>query len=147
MTQRDIDRMVGLRADLIAKVNQIYQEMKAQGWTLFVVEGLRTDQRQAELYQIGRGSKELSRGAKVVTFKDGKIHRSNHQAQPDGFGHAVDMAFLPTEAFGDPFDLRFPWEMYGECAEGLGLRWGGRWAMGDHPHIELPADTTGLVKA
>lgn len=135
MTQRDLDRLKGLHPILVQSILAISEEMKANGSTIFVVEGMRTVQRQQELYAVGR-TRQI--GARVVTFKDGVVHRSNHQPHADGFGYAVDCAFFPTAAFGDPFDLRFPWEAYGELGEKYGLIWGGRWRMGDHPHLELP---------
>ncbi len=99
---------------------------------MFVVEGVRTVDRQQALYAQGR----TLPGA-IVTYKDGLIHRSNHQPHADGLGYAVDCAFVSAR----PFAQGHPWERYGLALESKGLRWGGRWAMQDLPHAELPSVT------
>lgn len=51
-----------------------------------ITEGLRTQQRQKELYAQGRTTKGIK-----VTNADGVKNKSNHQAKSDGFGYAVDL--------------------------------------------------------
>lgn len=130
VTERDTVRLRGLHPRLVALITEILQEMDGPlGAPMFVVEGLRTIERQVLLYAQGRTTP-----GQIVTYKDGMTHRSNHQAQSDGFGHAVDVAFIGPQ----PFDRRHPWQTYGEAVEARGLKWGGRWAMSDLPHAELP---------
>ena len=128
MTDRDIQRLVGLHPDFISKVGTILAELP-----MFVVEGLRTAERQHELWEQGR-----SKPGKIVTNCDGQTTHSPHQAKVDGYGHAADLAFSPTDEFSSPFDLRHPWNQYGLLAESLHLVWGGRFRLRDYDHIELP---------
>lgn len=131
MTDRDRQRLVGVHPQLVERVGQILDRMAAMGLPMFVVMGVRTVAQQQALYAQGR-----TVPGKIVTMKDGVVHRSNHQPHADGLGHAVDLAFggVP-DAFADSL----PWETYGLLAERLGLVWGGRWRHPhDAPHIELP---------
>jgi peptidoglycan L-alanyl-D-glutamate endopeptidase CwlK len=128
MTPRDRARLVGVHPALIEAVADILAELDAWGSPMFVVEGRRTVDRQAQLYAQGR-----TIAGPIVTYKDGQVHRSNHQAHADGFGHAVDCAFVD----GDPFARTHPWQRFGDAVEARGLVWGGRWKMADLPHIEL----------
>lgn len=112
----------------------ILDQMDAEHAPMFVVKGIRTRLEQEQLYAQGRTAP-----GQIVTMKDGLIHPSDHQPHGDGFGYAVDCAFLGPQ----PFDPRHPWERYGQAVEAHGLRWGGRFS---HPHdsphaalIELPS--------
>lgn len=51
--------------------------------------GLRTTERQQYLFSIGRTIEVGTR--KPVTYTDGVIKKSNHQAKEDGYGHAFDI--------------------------------------------------------
>lgn len=135
MTPRDHERLIGVHPVLIGVIESVLDEMHADGHPMFVVEGLRTDRRQAELYAQGRTTP-----GPIVTYKNGTTHRSNHQPR-DGFGWAVDCAFMGAQ----PFDDRHPWEQFGEALEARGISWGGRWSFSDKPHAEY--QPTGLVKA
>lgn len=53
-----------------------------------VIEGVRSALRQAQLYAQGR----TAPGKKVTWVKV-----SNHQAKPDGYGHAVDLGVLKPD--------------------------------------------------
>lgn len=123
-TARDLERLQGVHPLLVAKVQALLDK-----FPLFVVMGVRTVQEQQHLYAQGRTAP-----GPIVTYKDGVVHRSNHQPHQDGLGHAVDLAWIG----GDPFSPKLPWDAYGAAAEAAGLVWGGRWKMADRPHIELP---------
>jgi peptidoglycan L-alanyl-D-glutamate endopeptidase CwlK len=129
VTDRDKKRLDGVHPALVRAVAEIFREMEQWGTPMFVVEGVRTAARQAVLYAQGRGNVP----GPIVTYKDGVIHRSNHQAHADGLGRAVDCAFVG----GDPFAATHQWEAYGMAVERQGLKWGGRWSMYDLPHAEL----------
>lgn len=132
MTDRDRQRLVGVHPRLVAALGTVFDEMDAEHAPMFVVQGVRTVAEQAQLYAQGRTAP-----GRIVTMKNGVTNRSNHQPHADGFGHAVDCAFIGPQ----PFDERWPWEQYGEALEALGLRWGGRWSHPhDSPHAELPDD-------
>lgn len=131
MTPRDYERLVGVHPVLIGVIQSVFDEMDAEGHPMFVVEGLRTDARQAELYAKGRTTP-----GPIVTYKNGTTNKSRHQPI-NGYGMAVDCAFVGPQ----PFDPRHPWESYGEKLEQRGVIWGGRWKMADKPHAEyMPTD-------
>ena len=129
MTDRDRQRLVGVHPALVDAIRDVFAELDGWGSPLFVVHGVRTVAQQQALYAQGRTTP-----GRLVTYKDGVRHRSNHQPHADGFGYAVDCAF----GSGDPFAETHPWERYGEALEARGVTWGGRWRMGDMPHAELP---------
>jgi len=122
------DPLAGVHPKLIKGVQQILEALRTLGYPMKILEGVRTDERQAELYAKGRTAP-----GPIVTNCDGVTHRSRHQTQVDGMGHAVDCCFE-----GDaPFEG--PWAVYGAAAEALGYLWGGRFTkLVDRPHIELP---------
>lgn len=127
------DKLQGVHPDLVAKVKQVQNAMNMLGFTLIVTAGLRTLEEQAALYSQGR-----SLPGHIVTYDDGILHKSNHQAHEDGFGHAVDCVFL--DANGQPsWAETWPWTLYGDMGKILGLTWGGDWqSIVDRPHLELP---------
>lgn len=126
---RDLERLKGVHPTLVAKIVKLLNQ-----FPMFVVMGVRTVAEQQALYAQGRTAP-----GHIVTMKDGVVHRSNHQPHADGFGHAVDLAFLPSSVSADPFSDAWPWESYGLAVEAAGLIWGGRWAHPhDSPHAELP---------
>ena len=132
----------GVHPDLILKINTVLTAMAVLGYPMRVTDGLRTDDRQRELYKQGR-----STPGPIVTKADGVIHRSNHQTRLDGpymgFGAAVDSCFQGN----DPYLEREPraatlWRAYGALVEAVGLKWGGGAAflkagLNDRPHAEL----------
>ena len=110
-------------------VQQLQEAMRALGFPLKVSEGVRTEERQEQLYAQG-----LTAPGAIVTNCDGVVHRSRHQPQADTYGHAVDCAWDSDTPFEGP------WLAYGAAAEALGLVWGGRFTkLADRPHVELPA--------
>lgn len=133
LTQRDKDRLKGVHPDLITVVEETSDLVD-----IFVIEGLRTDQRQAELYAQGR-----SKPGKIVTW----TMQSKHKKQADGFGHAVDIGPRPLDwnnfkAFQKIADTMFAVAK----KHGVGLRWGADWdedgkprerGETDSPHFEL----------
>ena len=134
LTTHDHERLRGVHPTLVTDVERLCEAATTRGTPMFVAQGVRTVQQQQALYAQGRTTP-----GKIVTMKDGVKFPSDHQVHADGFGHAVDIAFVPTAARKDAWSDQWPWEAFGEAAEGLGLRWGGRWT---HPHdldhIELP---------
>ena len=121
--------MDGLHPDLKSRLTKILAAMDALGFPMKVCQGLRTVEQQQALYAQGR-----TVPGKIVTNCDGLLKKSNHQAQPDGFGYAADCCFLGP----DPFNDLHPWQVYGACAQALGLKWGGQWkSLPDKPHVEL----------
>lgn len=111
--------------------------MEILGYPMMVTAGVRTAEEQQALFALGR-----TKPGKVVTYLDGVRKKSNHQPKADGFGYALDLAFLEDldgdGEIDDPsWNEKRPWGLYGAIAKGLGLTWGGDWKMRDFPHIEL----------
>jgi len=131
VTPKDRLRVAGVHPDLIDRVDRVLTAMAALGFPMGVTDGVRTIQRQQELYAQGR-----TKPGPIVTNADGVTKRSNHQPHPDELGHAVDCAFIVDGKFS--WDARLPWKAYGENAMAVGLKWGGDWAnLHDLPHVEL----------
>ena len=134
-------RLQPIRPEFRALVIRVLDAMEGLGYPMTVTAGVRTTAEQQALYAKGR----TSPGA-IVTNADGVVKKSNHQAKADGFGYAVDLAFLVDGADRDgeldtpSWDDAHPWTLYGTMAKTLGkghIIWGGDWAgLRDMPHIE-----------
>jgi len=118
----------GLHPQLIEKVSKVLAAMGALGFPMRICQGVRTAAEQQALYAQGRTAP-----GHIVTNCDGVKTKSNHQAQADGYGHAVDCCFVGADPWTGPF------EVYGAAGQALGLRWGGTFSsLPDRPHLELP---------
>lgn len=106
-----------------------------------VTEGVRTPQRQRELYAQGR-----TKPGRKVTW----TLISNHFKQPDGYGHAVDLVPWPVDWEGPVHFPKFDamaQAMFAAADElGVNIRWGADWNQNgkprergesDSPHFEL----------
>lgn len=81
--QRSLDNLKGVHPNLVKVLKEAIKESPVD---FTITEGLRTTQRQKDLYAQGR-----SKPGKKVTNADGVRNKSNHQAKSDGYGHAVDL--------------------------------------------------------
>jgi len=123
------ERLKGVHPDLDAAVRRIIAALLAEGHVAVITQGVRTASQQAALYALGR-----TRPGKVVTNCDGTRKKSNHQIKPDGFGHAVDLAWHD----GHTITWEGPWDLLGKLATAENLIWGGLWSrFPDRPHLEL----------
>lgn len=126
-------KLDGVHPLLVEKIRRVLKAMDILGFPMVVFEGVRTTERQKELYAQGR-----TKPGRIVTNADGVIKKSNHQVKEDGFGYAVDCVFIDN---GRPsWSLHFPWRLYGEMVKSQGLIWGGDFKSltGDFAHCELP---------
>ena len=133
--ERDARRLGGLHPALATYMMRILDAMEVLGFPMFVTYGIRSDEEQAALYAKGRTAP-----GKIVTNVDGRLKKSMHQLQLDGWGHAVDCAFIddPETEKIETWDPLQPWDVYGTMGEAYGLTWGGRWrTLVDRPHLEL----------
>lgn len=130
-----IAKLEGVHPRLIASITRILYAMNELGFSMLVTDGVRTTAQQQALYRQGR-----SAPGKIVTNCDGIKSKSNHQAKEDGFGYAVDLAFLVDGHAS--WDEVMPWDLYGAMVRSQGLIWGGDWrtALRDRPHAELPVN-------
>lgn len=127
--------LAGVHPDLVRVVERAI-ELTAQDFT--VIEGVRTIERQRQLYAQGR-----TQPGPVVTWT---MH-SRHFAGPDGYGHAVDVVPWPVD-WSSPakFDA-IAQAMFDAAAElGVSIRWGADFDQDgiprergevDSPHFEL----------
>lgn len=108
-----------------------------------ITEGLRSDQRQKDLYAQGRTKPGMR-----VTNKDGVKSISNHQdmadGKRDGLGKAVDLYpfFLGKVQVDHPDTIKnlklIAAHIKNVAKElGIGITWGGDWKFVDSPHFEL----------
>lgn len=117
-SQRSLDNLEGVHPDLSAVVHKAL-EVTAQDFT--VIEGLRTKQRQRELYNQGFS----------------KTMKSRHLT-----GHAVDIVPFPIA-----HHLDYPHHMWEAVAKamfeasrelGVPIEWGYKEWGWDKPHYQLP---------
>ena len=140
-----LDRLAGVHPKMVAVVKralEIMSEWQAAGVNttdFMVLEGVRTPERQKELYAQGR-----TKPGKVVTWTLNSNHFRN---KATGYGHAVDLVPYPVD-WNDlkNFD-RISRAMF-QAADELNtpIRWGADWdrdgkprerGESDSPHFEL----------
>lgn len=119
-SKRSLNSLKGIHPDLRRVIDRALQDSPLD---FIVIEGLRTMQRQRELFASGAS----------------KTMNSRHLT-----GHAVDL--LPIGKNGPAFD----WPLYDKLgpavkaaadAEGVDIEWGGDWAkFRDGPHFQLSWD-------
>ncbi len=138
MTPRDRQRLAGVHPLLKQRIEELAARMETAGHPVMVVQGLRTLKQQQALYAQGRTTKgPIVTKANGVPKAQGGTGVSDHQAKADGYGWAVDLAFVGPE----PFAESHPWALLGQHAMALGLDWGGAWTgtLVDRPHVALKA--------
>ena len=135
-SERSLNNLKGVHPKLVAVVHRAL-ELTPIDFT--VLEGVRSQERQDELWAQGR-----TKPGPVVTWVQTS---GTHGIQADGYGHAVDLAPYPID-WND--HRRFDGlanVMFAAAKElGVTLRWGGNWDMdstihergeSDSPHYEL----------
>ncbi len=138
LTARDAQRLQGVHPVLVAAIEDVFAELNAAGTPMFVVCGIRTSEEQAALYAQGR-----TMPGPIVTYCDGVIQRSDHEPEGDGYGHAVDCAFIPTKQLQNAWDPQWPWAAFGDALERRGIAWGGRFKRpADLDHAQYVVPTT-----
>lgn len=125
-----LHRLRGCHPRLRTRVVQLVKALSQEGLSIVLTQGVRTTAQQQSLYAQGR-----SKPGKIVTNCDGVKKVSNHQPKADGFGYAVDVAWVVD----GQVTWEGPWETLGRLAQAHGLIWGGTWTrFPDRPHLELP---------
>lgn len=136
LTARDEQRLQGVHPFLVDAYRYAAGRAEQDGTPIFVVGGCRTAEFQNSLYQKGRGGNP----GPIVTQCDGIHQLSDHQPKADGFGHAIDFAFVPTKERTDAFNIHWPWETIAGYAKGFEdrVQWGGTWKLpADLDHLQL----------
>lgn len=119
--KRSTDNLRGVHPDLVAVVRRAL-ELSPVDFT--VIEGLRTRERQAELFKQGHTRTMNSR------------HFINDKT---GFGHAVDIVPLPVD-WNNPKPFHLVANAMKEAAKELDVKitWGGDWrTFKDLPHYQI----------
>lgn len=137
LSQKSKDKLKGVHPDMIKVVERAIEISEID---FFVNEGVRTPERQKELYAQGR-----TKPGKKVTW----TLNSNHFVSPKtGFGHAVDVYAFPFNANQTPATSKKIAEAFLRASNELDIpvRWGADWdrdgvfyekGESDSPHFEL----------
>jgi hypothetical protein len=102
-------RLRGCHPDLKARVVALIEALAQQGLHVIVTQGVRSVAQQQALYAQGR-----YKPGKIVTNCDGLVKVSNHQPKADGYGYAVDVAWVTPE---EGVTWIGPWETLMSAAE------------------------------
>lgn len=127
LSARSLAALEGVHPDLVRVVKRA---ITLTPQDFLVTEGVRTPQRQRELYAQGR-----SKPGKKVTW----TLVSNHFKKADGYGHAVDLCPYPVD-WSDTKKFAVIANAMKQAArvEGVPVVWGGDWRTNkDSPHFEL----------
>ncbi|MGQ2972091.1 MAG: M15 family metallopeptidase [Brevundimonas mediterranea] len=126
LSKRSTDALIGVEPRLVRVVKRA---ISITTQDFLVTEGVRTPERQRQLYAQGR----TAPGKKVTwTLK------SNHFVQASGYGHAVDLSPFPVD-WNDlrKFHLIADAMKRAALMEGVKMEWGGDWQTKDLPHYQL----------
>ena len=142
LSTRSKERISGIHPELIEIIEEGITN-SPYDFGIPAYGGLRTIEDQQELYAKGRTEESLNKGEKPITYCDGVTKKSNHQAKPDGYGHAFDIYIFDHET------KRASWNIDKLTAvaehlikvaasHGIVLSWGGHWTkFKDYPHFEI----------
>lgn len=133
---RSLKNLLGVHPRLTAVVRRALEISPVD---FMVVEGVRSQQRQLELYAQGR-----TKPGRIVTWTKNSRHFLNPST---GYGHAVDLLPEPYDwRENEPFD-KLAKAMFDAAAElNVPIRWGADWDRDgqprergetDSPHFEL----------
>jgi peptidoglycan L-alanyl-D-glutamate endopeptidase CwlK len=136
LSERSLKNLEGVHPKLVAVVERAIQ-ITSQDF--MVIEGVRTQARQDELWAQGR----TKPGPVVTWVKD----VSSHGVHQDGYGHAVDLCPYPVD-WNDlsKFDAIATAMFAASAEQNVPLRWGADWnrngnprerGESDSPHFEL----------
>ena len=127
LSARSLKALEGVHPDLVRVVKRA---ITLTPQDFLVTEGVRTPERQRELYAQGR-----SKPGRKVTW----TLNSNHFKKADGYGHAVDLCPFPVDWNDTRKFAEIAKAMKAAAkAEGVPVVWGGDWRTNrDSPHYEL----------
>lgn len=115
-SKASMDKLVGVHPDL---VRVLIRAIGISKQDFSVNEGVRTPERQKELYAQGR-----TKPGNIVTW----TMNSNHFKHKDGFGHAVDLITYPVDYSNTKGFLLIRDAVMTAAKElGIHVRWGGDW--------------------
>lgn len=126
LPKSSLDKLKGIHPDLVRVIKRAAADWKDPETGFIVTYGTRTVEEQKAL---------VAKGASTTM-------RSRHIIAPNGFAHAVDLAYT----IGGK--VRWDWPLYDKLskavkaaakAEKVPIEWGGDWtSFKDGPHFQLP---------
>jgi peptidoglycan LD-endopeptidase CwlK len=135
-SERSRSRLAGVHPDLIKVANRA---IEISAVDFMVIEGVRTPERQRDLYAQGR-----TKPGKKVTWTLNSNHFVNKRT---GKGHAIDILVAPYDWKQGPQWKQMADAMFAAAKElGVSIRWGADWDRDgkpyeknetDSPHFEL----------
>lgn len=133
-SKRSLSALSGVHPDLVRLMHAAIENPPVD---FTVVEGVRTQARQKELYAQGR-----TKPGNIVTYSDGVKSKSNHQVKADNYGHAVDIYpyYNGSVQVNDNKSLEKLAIHIKALAKCMGIKivWGGDWKKPyDPPHFQL----------
>ncbi|MDL2290390.1 M15 family metallopeptidase [Paludibacteraceae bacterium OttesenSCG-928-F17] len=130
---RSIKSLQGVHPEMVRLMTEAIKHSPVD---FTITEGVRTMERQQELYSQGR-----TKPGNIVTNVDGVNKKSNHQVKADGLGGAVDLyPYISGHVqVNDVENLIKIGNHIKATAFKMGIKvsWGGDWKMKDYPHFEL----------
>jgi peptidoglycan L-alanyl-D-glutamate endopeptidase CwlK len=131
LSKRSYDRLNGIDAILVAILTEAIKE-SPYDFGIPLDGGLRTAERQKELYDIGRRGIE---GEAVITYCDGVHKKSYHQSGKafDVFGYKDGKASWDKDVLTE---IATHIMNIAEHQFGVELTWGGSWSNPDMPHFQ-----------
>lgn len=121
--------MSGYNPEFEKRLNSLLAKAKEKGMNVDVQMGIRTFEKQNELFKQGR-----TKPGKIVTNAPGGLSWHN-------YGLAADIVFK-DEKGNWSWGENWPWDQLGALGKESGLEWGGDWKkFPDRPHFQL---TNGL---
>ena len=126
LSQRSLTALKGVHPNMVRVVKRA---ISITTQDFLVTEGVRTPERQRELYAQGR-----TKPGKKVTW----TLKSNHFVQASGYGHAVDLCPYPVD-WNDLTKFAKIVDAMKRAAlmEGVRITAGADWRTPDRPHFEL----------
>lgn len=129
LNKRSLDNLKGVHPLMVKLMHEAIKDCPIP---FTITEGVRTESRQKQLYE------QRTANGKRLTYCDGVINKSNHQAKADGYGYAVDLYAEPINV-NDIVNIKVIADHIKAIANRLNINieWGGDWKMRDYPHFEL----------
>lgn len=135
LIQKNINSLKGLHPNLCKIIKTVINNISVP---FIITEGVRSTERQQELYAQGR-----STPGKVVTNCDGVVNKSNHQVKDDGYGYALDLyPFINGQIrIHEPYVPEILQIIADHIKKrgtdlNININWGGEWEMKDYSHFE-----------
>lgn len=132
---KNLFRLNGVHPQLKRKVTAMVELAAKEGFTLRVVQGMRTFAEQDALFRQWRDGKDND-GDGRVDESDERVTRAAGGQSNHNYGVAADLAFVVNGKVSWDDKL---YSNIGRWAKAVGLDWGGNWKkFKDLPHVELP---------